>query len=217
MATAGLRSDGDLRAPRPKKTSDQTRNDILVAAGRRFSRAGYVNVRLKDIADDVGVTAPLIIRYFGTKEALFREVAINETGPTIESVDLAGPLDSLGRRLAEMCVEYWLDRTANFPSIALIRSLDFEEAKGLFVAEFARRLTRPLAQVLPGPGAEMRAKLISAQFMGVGLFALGLLTDPEAPLPSDTDQQRLVNVLAGALQACINGDGASLDTPTDAS
>jgi AcrR family transcriptional regulator len=205
MATPELMSDGDVRAPRPKKTSDQTRNDILSAAGRRFSRAGYVNVRLKDIADDVGVTAPLIIRYFGTKEALFREVAINETGPTIESVDLAGPLDSLGQRLAEMCVGYWLDRTANFPSIALIRSLDFEEAKGLFLAEFARRLICPLTEALPGPGAEIRAKLISAQFMGVGLFGLGLLTDPDAPLPNKTDQQRLVNMLARTLQVCING------------
>jgi AcrR family transcriptional regulator len=204
MATPQRTREGVDRAARRKKSSDQTRNDILVAAGQRFSRAGYSNVRLKDIADDVGITAPLVIRYFGSKEALFREVAMDEAGQTVESADLTGPLDSLGRRMAEMCVRYWLDRTANFPSIALIRSLDFEEAKGLFIAEFARRLIRPLTEALPGPDAELRAKLISAQFMGVGLFGLGLLTDPDSPPPSENECERLVELLAATLQTSIN-------------
>jgi AcrR family transcriptional regulator len=196
---------GAARAARQKRSSDQTRQDILVAAGRRFSRAGYGQVRLKDIAEDVGITAPLVIRYFGSKDALFREVAMDEAGPTIRSADLAGPLDTLGRRMAELCLRYWLDNTANFPSIALIRSLDFEEAKGLFIAEFARRLLRPLTEALPGPDAEIRAKLISAQFMGVGLFALGLLTDPDASVPDATEQERMIELLAGTLQAGISG------------
>ncbi|HZZ52002.1 MAG TPA: TetR family transcriptional regulator [Pseudonocardia sp.] len=204
MGTPEEIGDGETRAARPKRNADQTRQNILVAAGRRFSRAGYANVRLKDIADDVGITAPLVIRYFGSKEALFREVAMDEAGPTIASADLDGPLDTLGRRMAQLCVRYWLDRTANFPSIALIRSLDFEEAKGLFITEFARRLIRPLTETLPGPDAEIRAKLISAQFMGVGLFGLGLLTDPDAVPPGETERERLIELLAAALQISIS-------------
>lgn len=203
MATPEETEESVARTARQKKSSDQTRQDILIAAGRRFGRAGYANVRLKDIAEDVGITAPLVIRYFGSKEALFREVAMDEGGPTIRSADLDGPRDTLGRRLAELCVRYWLDSSANFPSIALIRSLDFEEAKGLFIAEFARRLIRPLTETLGGPDAEIRAKVISAQFMGVGLFGLGLLTDPDSAPPGTAERERLVELVAATFQTSI--------------
>ncbi|MDT7692266.1 MAG: hypothetical protein QOI75_1633 [Pseudonocardiales bacterium] len=190
---------------RRRKDADQTRHDILLAAGHRFARAGYAAVRLKDIADDVGVTAPLIVRYFGSKESLFREVATDEGGPTIDKADLDGPLDSLGIRLAAMLVPYWLDRTFHFPAIALVRSLDFEEAKVLFAAEFTRRLLEPLAQVLPGPDAQLRAKLIAAQVMGVGLFGLGVLIEPDVAPPSAAELDRLIALFGSALQASISG------------
>ena len=207
MSTHDLaRVDADSTAPvlRRKRSSDRTRQEILIAAGHRFARAGYAAVRLKDIADDVGITAPLVIRYFGSKEALFREVATDEGGPTIDRADLHGPLDSLGIRLATLLVAYWLDRTTNFPSIALVRSLDFEEAKSLFAAEFARRLVTPLAEALPGPDATLRARLIAAQAMGVGLFGLGVLLDPDLPPPGQAEVDRLVALFGAALQASIS-------------
>ena len=188
---------------RPRRNSDETRHEILVAAGRRFARAGYAAVRLKDIAHDVGITAPLVIRYFGSKEALIREVATDEGGPTIDRADLDGPLDSLGGRIATLLVAYWLDRTTNFPSIALVRSLDFEEAKTLFVDEFARRLVTPLADVLPGPDPDLRARLIASQVMGVGLFGLGVLLDPDVAAPGEAELRRLVALFGAALQATI--------------
>ncbi|HEY1971949.1 MAG TPA: helix-turn-helix domain-containing protein, partial [Pseudonocardia sp.] len=114
---------------RQKKTSQETRHDILVVAGRQFARAGYGAVRLKDIADEVGITAPLVVRYFGSKEALFREVAMDEGGSTIDWADLKGGLDSLGHRLASWLLTYWLDRSNNFPALALVRSSDFEDSK----------------------------------------------------------------------------------------
>lgn len=188
---------------RPKRSSGETRHEILVAAGRRFARAGYAAVRLKDIAEDVGITAPLVNRYFGSKEALFREVARDEGGPTIDRADLDGPLDSLGHRIAAILVTYWLDRTTNFPSIALVRSLDFEEAKSLFAAEFARRLVTPLTEVLPGPDPNLRARLIASQAMGVGLFGLGVLLDPDVAAPGDAELRRLLALFGAALQASI--------------
>lgn len=189
---------------RRRRNSDATRHDILVAAGRRFARAGYAAVRLKDIADDVGITAPLVIRYFGSKEALFREVATDEGGPTIDRADLHGPMHTLGHRLAEVLVAYWLDRATNFPSIALVRSLDFEEAKTLFASEFTRRLLAPLTEALPGPDAELRARLIASQVMGIGLFGLGMLIEPDAPTPDTTELDRLIALFGAALQATID-------------
>ena len=203
---APIPAQGVEEAPglRRRRNSDATRHEILVAAGRRFARAGYAAVRLKDIADDVGVTAPLVIRYFGSKEALFRAVATDEGGPTIDRADLDGPRETLGHRLAELLVTYWLDRTTNFPSIALVRSLDFEEAKTLFLSEFTRRLLTPLTEVLPGPDAELRARLIAGQFMGIGLFGLGVLIEPDVSTPDAAQLDRLVALLGAALQATVD-------------
>jgi AcrR family transcriptional regulator len=200
---AGTEDTGS--GPRRRRNSDATRHEILLAAGRRFARAGYAAVRLKDIADDVGVTAPLVIRYFGSKEALFREVATDEGGPTIDRADLDGPRETLGHRLAVLLVAYWLDRARNFPSVALVRSLDFEEAKALFVSEFARRLLTPLSEALPGPDAALRARLVASQFMGIGLFGLGVLIEPDVSTPDEAQLDRMVGLFGAALQATIDG------------
>jgi AcrR family transcriptional regulator len=197
-------SVGESSGLRRRRNSDATRHEILVAAGRRFARAGYAAVRLKDIADDVGVTAPLVIRYFGSKEALFREVATDEGGPTIDRADLDGPRETLGHRLAQLLVAYWLDRATNFPSVALVRSLDFEEAKTLFASEFARRLLAPLTEALPGPDSELRARMIASQAMGVGLFGLGVLIEPDVPTPDAAELDRLVALFGAALQATVD-------------
>lgn len=191
-------------APRRKKSAVRTREEILIAAGRRFARAGYATVRLRDIAEDVGITAPLVLRYFGSKEALFREVAEDEHGTTIDAADLGGPPETLGARLAEVMVGYWTSPEHDFPAIALIRSLDYEEAKSIFAREYSRRLIEPLAKVLPGPDAELRARLISAQIMGQGMFCLGALLDPDTPPPGDAELTRMTTLFGKALQACID-------------
>lgn len=205
--TERLREPADatpLPAPRRKKSAEQTRRDILVAAGRHFARAGFATVRLRDIAEDAGVTAPLVLRYFGSKEALFREVAEHEGGPTIEMADLDGPLETLGERLAAVMVPYWVAPEFHFPSIALVRSLDYAEAKTIFTREYARRLIEPLAKVLPGPEAELRARLISSQIMGFGMFGLGVLIEPDSPPPSEPQLTRMVALFGAILQASID-------------
>ncbi|AGP30642.1 TetR family transcriptional regulator [Corynebacterium terpenotabidum Y-11] len=55
----------------PRRRSVDTRREILLAARRVFSERPYTEVSLKQIAAEVGVSAPLIIKYFGTKENLF--------------------------------------------------------------------------------------------------------------------------------------------------
>jgi len=70
----------DLANPSTKggkrsRNATKTRRDILDAAGQRFARAGYSHVTLKQIADDIGVTPALVVRYFGSKRSLFEDVA----------------------------------------------------------------------------------------------------------------------------------------------
>ena len=55
---------------RPRHAA-QTREDILVAARRRFATEGFERTTLRAIAADVGVDAALVTRYFGSKQDLF--------------------------------------------------------------------------------------------------------------------------------------------------
>jgi len=56
---------------RPKKKANRdTRNDLLQAAFKLFSKRGFHQVNLNDIADRAGVSIGLIRHYYGSKEGL---------------------------------------------------------------------------------------------------------------------------------------------------
>ena len=51
-----------------------TRERIVAVAGRIFEKHGFQDTNLADIADEVGVRAPSLLHYFGSKERLLDEV-----------------------------------------------------------------------------------------------------------------------------------------------
>src|SRR5260370_22457094 len=61
----------DPKSPARRRNASATREAILRAALIAFSRAGYDGAGVREIAQDAGVTAMLVNRYFGSKEALF--------------------------------------------------------------------------------------------------------------------------------------------------
>ncbi|WP_279105859.1 TetR/AcrR family transcriptional regulator [Gordonia paraffinivorans] len=58
--------------PRRRRPADRRRL-IVDAAAKAFSDGGYHAVRLEDIADAVGISAPALYRHFPNKYALFAE------------------------------------------------------------------------------------------------------------------------------------------------
>jgi AcrR family transcriptional regulator len=59
------------RSPRRTAQAEQTRRDIVTAAGRLFRERGY-GVPMATIAGEAGVVVETVYRIFGTKAALFR-------------------------------------------------------------------------------------------------------------------------------------------------
>lgn len=59
---------------RRRRQAEQTRADILAAAGVLFREGGYVAVSMAAIASNADVAVETIYRTFGTKAALFRAV-----------------------------------------------------------------------------------------------------------------------------------------------
>ena len=54
-----------------KAQKQQRIEQILAATSARFSREHYADIRLVDIAADVGITKAALYRYFRNKEVLF--------------------------------------------------------------------------------------------------------------------------------------------------
>src|ERR1700739_12939 len=85
-----------MSTKRPRNAA-QTRSDILSAALRLCATEGFERTTLRAIADDVGVDAALVIRYFGSKQDLFATA----TEFTIKLPELTGadPDDNAGMLL----------------------------------------------------------------------------------------------------------------------
>jgi AcrR family transcriptional regulator len=73
-------------APR-RRDAASTRQLLLDAARRRFTKHGYAATTVRDIANEAGVNVALISRYFTSKEGLFEAC-------------LGGAVDELGRVVA---------------------------------------------------------------------------------------------------------------------
>lgn len=55
---------------RTRRTPEEARSRILDAAERRLAEGGPEAIRLKDIAQDLGISHPAILHHFGTREGL---------------------------------------------------------------------------------------------------------------------------------------------------
>ncbi len=61
--------------PLKMKKSDRSRAAIEAAARRLFAEQGYERTVIRDIAAAADIDPAMVMRYFGSKERLFAEVA----------------------------------------------------------------------------------------------------------------------------------------------
>lgn len=185
----------DFAAPSRLRAAPATRAALLAAARRQFAIGGYDRTSVRGIAKEVGVDAALVIRYFGSKRALF----VESLGEVLDVAPfLAGPIETLGERLVHYVYALWTEPGLLSVS-SLLRSTSDPQA-----VEWLRNLARTywvpsLAAVLGGDDAELRAELIWAQLVGCGV----LRNIVETPGLRHVDLDRLIASLAPAIQACI--------------
>ena len=88
---------------RPGPTT--TREAIADAARRQFAELGYDRATMRGIASEAGVDAALVVRFHGSKDALFRDVMALPPAVAEGIAALAdGPTETVGRRLAQVIV-----------------------------------------------------------------------------------------------------------------
>lgn len=108
--TAGRRSPGAVSGPRAQESltrkGHRTRAALVQAGRQVFEEQGFLNARIGDISKAAGVAHGGFYHYFDSKEAVFREVAMQVVGeifdasrtPAGEADDPLASIEAANRR-----------------------------------------------------------------------------------------------------------------------
>ncbi|MET9112576.1 TetR/AcrR family transcriptional regulator, partial [Streptomyces zhihengii] len=204
------RSPGRRRAG--SHDPEGNRRAVLDAARRLFGAHGYRGAGVRAIAAEAGVTPGLVMAYFGTKDALFREVVGSGTGVT-EDVLAAATHDAADTpaALAAAYLNRWDRLPADDPWPALIRSaIGHAPSAEMLRTILDTQVGAPLARLLgDGPGAEVRTALVRSVLFGVIMERYLFAHEPASSLPTSTLTPALTQVLTAAFTADAEGGGAA--------
>jgi AcrR family transcriptional regulator len=189
-------------APKPARNAGDTRARILAAARVRFSVDAYENVGTRDIAADAGVDAALVNRYFGGKEKLFDE-AIQDAFAIKDHFD-GLDMSLFGEVITTLVMDGSEERReSRFDALGmLLRASGSPATQERVSARFHAEFVEPLARLLHGRDADLRAALIASYLIGLATMkhALG------SPLLGAAAQRKAVATVGAAIQACVNGN-----------
>ena len=168
---------------RPGPTT--TRDAIAEAARRQFAELGYDRATLRGIANDAGVDAALVVRFHGSKDALFRDVMALPPAVAEAMAGLAdGPREAIGRRLAEVVVGMLENPSSRAIVVGRIRSASSHPDAAALVRETVTRDVGKLAAAVTDDRPETRAVLVGSQVVGLALARHVVRVEPLASMPA---------------------------------
>ena len=182
--------------------STQTREAIAAAARSAFAEVGYDRASVRAIARSAGVDPSLVLHFYGSKEALFREVmalppAIAEAIGAIGE----GPRDQVGARLAGLIVGALESPFSRPILLGRIRSAVSHPHAAELVRETVTSDLRRLADAVGTDQPDVRAVLAGIQVTGFALARYIVGVEPLASMPAP-DAEKL---LAAQFQAALVG------------
>jgi AcrR family transcriptional regulator len=171
---------------------------IRAEASRLFSEQGYTATSVRQIAAAADADAATVLRHFESKEKLFLETMSVDRGfrGLVE-----GPLDELARMMLERLVAN-IDPDTRHMYRALVQQSDRPDVHAYLEATLDRHITAPLAERLRGDDAQLRARLVAAQLVGL-MQSLWVNRDSylnEMPLA------RVLDAYAAPIQLLIDGE-----------
>jgi AcrR family transcriptional regulator len=184
--------------PRRRRDAAATQEAILKAATRRFAIHGYERAGVREIAADAGVTAALVNRYFGSKEAFFAQVI----GRALDMGHLLeGQRGDLADHLARVMV-YGREDSRDWgytPLLLLLHSATVPGVIKLFRRDLDCSELPLLAEQIGGDDSTVRAVMVMAQLAGFAIMYRVLRPKAFA----NARGEELVSLLSGALAVCI--------------
>jgi AcrR family transcriptional regulator len=158
-----------------------TRARLLEAARELFLRRGYNAVGLREVAARAGVDVTLVRRYFGSKQSLF--IQATDVSDNVDEIRNATD-DELGRQLIGRVLAARRDIDA--PLFALLRSSGDPAVVARLNAQLDAGLTRNLSKRITADHSRIRADMVTALLLGIGVQRVLLQKKPMASA-HDTD------------------------------
>jgi AcrR family transcriptional regulator len=149
-----------------RRDAEATKAAILKAARHLLARHAHADITLKAVAERAGVSAPLILKYFGNKETLFARVMSFEADA---DALLDAPLEDLGRHMVRL-VLFGQSRQGADPLLRIVFAPLHGEQGDILRANFRTQVTERLTARLSGPDAGLRAELAVAALLGLGVI-----------------------------------------------
>jgi AcrR family transcriptional regulator len=176
----------------------RTEAAILEAARRLFAETGYERGTIRAVAAAAGVDPALVMQYFGSKEKLFAE-ATRWAHDQVSVLD-ATPAQMPAAALADL-FETFEGPGGREGAVALMRScLTHPEANRTLRDDVMCSVAAGVAERIGGEDAELRAGLLAACVMGLGLSRYLL----QIPAVADASRADIERLLEPALRALLD-------------
>lgn len=161
--------------------SIRTREAIEAAAKELFAINGFERTTVREIGARAGIDPSMIIRYFGSKDALFAQVAM----PDLSLPDLSGAdSDRIGETLVRHFLAQWEGEAGGGGMPVLLRSAASNEEAASRLREIFRAQVFPaIARAGPPETAPVRAGLVASQLLGLALSRYVLKLPPVVAMP----------------------------------
>ncbi|MFI7387857.1 TetR family transcriptional regulator [Streptomyces sp. NPDC049813] len=176
-----------------RRDAEATRAAIMTAARHLLARHAHGDITLKAIAERAGVSPPLILKYFGNKDALFSRVMNFEAD--VEAF-LDAPLHRLGAHMVRHVLTGHAERGAD-PVLRIVFAPLHGEQGEILRANFRSQVSGRLGERLTGEDAGLRAELAVSMLLGLGVM-YGIARGPHVRA---TDIEEIVDRYAPAVQA----------------
>lgn len=171
----------EARRTTPK--SLRTREAITTAARELFTVNGFERTTVRDIGARAGIDPSMIIRYFGSKEALFAHVA----EPDLHLLDLRDVnSDKIGEAIVRHFLKQWDGDQAGRGMPVLLRSAASNEDAAERLRNIFREQVFPvIASAGPADTAIVRAGLVASQLIGLAMTRYVLRLPPVVTMSDD--------------------------------
>jgi AcrR family transcriptional regulator len=194
LAKKGMNSP---RRSTPK--SIRSRQAIEAAAKDLFAINGFERTTVREIGARAGIDPSMVIRYFGSKDALFARVA----APDLQLPDLGrfGP-ESIGETLVRHFLAMWEGEQSGGGLPILLRSAASNDEAASRLREVFRTQVFPVVARAGSPEtAPARAALVASQLLGLALTRYILNIPPMVQM----SREQLVREIGPTIQRYASG------------
>jgi AcrR family transcriptional regulator len=188
--------DKTKRGKRLRRTPEEARRLILEAARSRLATTGPEGLRLQDIAAAAGISHPLILHHFGSREGLVRALTREAAAELRDKLVTA-------METGEYSVEQQLDRVFDAFRDGLAQRLAWlatvdpgggAEGTQMIMCDIANRLharriaTAPPGAVITRGDTDALIHLVATSAFGDALYGAQLHRSAGLPATSETDR-----------------------------